>query len=212
MTAAEAKVVRPRSVDPVLALGRPVMEGRNRYASNLANLLCGKHFPSIVSRAHHALPSRPPAGGGPLRQPQLCAAPMRRPLEISSAAKVPKRQWVDTSLSVSIDLPLVVTYEAVDAWSALADGTRRAIFKRLAGGPMAVGELAHGLPVSRPAVSQHLKVLKCAGLVADRAVGTRRVYQLNPKGIQELRAELDVFWTKALDAYKLIADEGGQQG
>jgi DNA-binding transcriptional ArsR family regulator len=137
---------------------------------------------------------------------------MRRPLEISSAAKVPKRQWVDTSLSVSIDLPLVVTYEAVDAWSALADGTRRAIFKRLAGGPMAVGELAHGLPVSRPAVSQHLKVLKCAGLVADRAVGTRRVYQLNPKGIQELRAELDVFWTKALDAYKLIADEGGQDG
>jgi DNA-binding transcriptional ArsR family regulator len=115
-------------------------------------------------------------------------------------------------LSVSIDLPLVVTYEAVDAWAALADGTRRAIFKRLTGGPMAVGELAHGLPVSRPAVSQHLKVLKCAGLVADRAVGTRRVYQLNPKGIQDLRAELDVFWVKALDAYKLIADEGGQDG
>jgi DNA-binding transcriptional ArsR family regulator len=137
---------------------------------------------------------------------------MRRPLETSSAAKVPKRQSVDTSLCVSIDLPLVVTYEAVDAWAALADGTRRAIFKRLAGGPMAVGELAHGLPVSRPAVSQHLKVLKCAGLVADRAVGTRRVYQLNPKGIQALRAELDVFWTKALDAYKLIADEGGQDG
>jgi DNA-binding transcriptional ArsR family regulator len=119
---------------------------------------------------------------------------------------------VDTSLSVSVRLPLVVTYEAVDAWSALADGTRRAIFKRLAGGPMAVGELAHGLPVSRPAVSQHLKVLKCAGLVADRAVGTRRVYQLNPKGIEDLRAELDVFWAKALDAYKLIVDEGGQDG
>lgn len=116
------------------------------------------------------------------------------------------------SLSVSIGLRLVVTYEAVDAWAALADGTRRAIFKRLAGGPMAVGELAHGLPVSRPAVSQHLKVLKCAGLVADRAVGTRRVYQLNPKGIENLRAELDVFWAKALDAYKLIADEGGQDG
>jgi len=75
---------------------------------------------------------------------------------------------------------------------------------------MAVGELAHGLPVSRPAVSQHLKVLKCAGLVADRAVGTRRVYQLNPKGIEALRSELDVFWGKALDAYKVIADEGGQ--
>ena len=106
----------------------------------------------------------------------------------------------------------MVTYEAVDAWAALADGTRRAILKRLAGGPMAVGELAQGLPVSRPAVSQHLKVLKCAGLVADRAVGTRRVYQLNPKGIEDLRAELDVFWAKALDAYKLIVDEGGQDG
>ena len=77
---------------------------------------------------------------------------------------------------------------------------------------MAVGELAHGLPVSRPAVSQHLKVLKCAGLVAARAVGTRRVYQLNPKGIEALRSELDVFWGKALDAYKVIADEGGQAG
>ena len=107
----------------------------------------------------------------------------------------------------------MVTYEdTADAWAALADGTRRAIFKRLAGGPMAVGELALGLPVSRPAVSQHLKVLKCAGLVADRAVGTRRLYQLNPKGIEALRSELDVFWGKALDAYKLIADEGGQDG
>lgn len=77
---------------------------------------------------------------------------------------------------------------------------------------MAVGELAHGLPVSRPAVSQHLKVLKCAGLVSDRAVGTRRVYQLDPKGIEALRSELDVFWGKALDAYKLIADEGEQDG
>jgi DNA-binding transcriptional ArsR family regulator len=104
----------------------------------------------------------------------------------------------------------VVASEATDAWAALADGTRRAIFKRLGNGPMAVGEIAHGLPVSRPAVSQHLKVLKCAGLVADRAVGTRRVYQLNPEGIEALRSELDVFWGKALDAYKLIADEGGQ--
>jgi DNA-binding transcriptional ArsR family regulator len=104
----------------------------------------------------------------------------------------------------------VVTYEATDAWAALADGTRRAIFKRLAGGPMPVGELAQGLPVSRPAVSQHLKVLKSAGLVLDRAVGTRRVYQVDPKGVEALRSELDVFWGQALDAYKLIADEGRQ--
>jgi DNA-binding transcriptional ArsR family regulator len=100
-----------------------------------------------------------------------------------------------------------MTDEDTDAWGALADGTRRTIFKRLAGGPMAVGELARGLPVSRPAVSQHLKVLKCAGLVADRAVGTRRIYQVDPKGVEALRSELDVFWGKALDAYKLIVDE-----
>ena len=114
------------------------------------------------------------------------------------------------STSVSLDLPSVVTYEAADAWAALADGTRRAIFKRLAAGPMAVGALAHGLPVSRPAVSQHLKVLKRAGLVADRAVGTRRIYQVNPEGVEALRSELDVFWGKALDAYRLIADEEGE--
>jgi DNA-binding transcriptional ArsR family regulator len=75
---------------------------------------------------------------------------------------------------------------------------------------MAVGALAHGLPVSRPAVSQHLKVLKRAGLVADRAVGTRRIYRVNPEGVEALRSELDVFWGKALDAYRLIADEEGE--
>ena len=74
---------------------------------------------------------------------------------------------------------------------------------------MAVGELARELPVSRPAVSQHLKVLKCAGLVRDRAVGTRRLYQVNPEGVAALRAELDVFWDKALGAYKTIADQEG---
>ena len=102
--------------------------------------------------------------------------------------------------------------ETDDTWGALADGTRRAIFKRLAGGPLAVGELAKGLPVSRPAVSQHLKVLKCAGLVTDRAVGTRRVYQVDPTGIAALRAELDAFWDTALGAFKLIADEEGKDG
>ncbi|MDT5009674.1 MAG: hypothetical protein QOH57_1291 [Mycobacterium sp.] len=77
---------------------------------------------------------------------------------------------------------------------------------------MAVGELAHGLPVSRPAVSQHLKVLKRAGLVSDRAVGRRRVYHVNGTGIEALRSELDMFWDKALDASKQIADEGGRDG
>jgi DNA-binding transcriptional ArsR family regulator len=84
---------------------------------------------------------------------------------------------------------------------ALADGTRRAIVERLAHGPLAVGELARDLPVSRPAVSQHLKVLKAAGLVRDRASGTRRVYHLDPTGLQALRADLDRFWSQALANY-----------
>jgi DNA-binding transcriptional ArsR family regulator len=104
----------------------------------------------------------------------------------------------------------VETCDSTDAWAALADGTRRAIFKRLADGPLAVGELARGLPVSRPAVSQHLSVLKRAGLVSDRAAGTRRVYHVDPSGIEALRSELDVFWDKALNAFKLLADQEGQ--
>ncbi|OKH85038.1 ArsR family transcriptional regulator [Mycobacterium sp. ST-F2] len=105
----------------------------------------------------------------------------------------------------------MTTYETADPWGALADGTRRTIFKRLADGPCAVGELAAGLPVSRPAVSQHLKVLRCAGLVTDRQVGTRRLYQVDPRGVEALRAELDMFWDKALTAFKEIADEEGKR-
>lgn len=98
----------------------------------------------------------------------------------------------------------MVTYQAAragNAWLALADGTRRSIVERLAHGPAAVGELARDLPVSRPAVSQHLKVLKSAGLVRDRPAGTRRVYQLDPTGLEALRAELDRFWAQALAGY-----------
>ena len=128
----------------------------------------------------------------------------------SEGAPPPPPQLWMTSFIGKYRLTDVLTDEALDPWGALADGTRRAIFKRLASGPMAVGELARELPVSRPAVSQHLKVLKCAGLVVDRAVGTRRVYQVDPKGIEALRAELDIFWDKALHAFKLIADEEGK--
>jgi DNA-binding transcriptional ArsR family regulator len=99
----------------------------------------------------------------------------------------------------------VVAYEA-DQWSALGDRTRRAIFSRLARRPCAVGELARELPVSRPAVSQHLKVLKDAGLVTDRPDGNRRIYQVNPDGLQALRAELDQFWSSALAAFKEIVE------
>jgi len=93
---------------------------------------------------------------------------------------------------------------------ALGDPTRRAIFERLAGGPKAVGEIANELPVSRPAVSQHLKVLKQAGLVTDRAEGTRRVYQLNPQGIRDLRAYFDQFWDQALASFKEAAEKESQ--
>ena len=92
------------------------------------------------------------------------------------------------------------------ALAALADPTRRSVFERLARGPQAVGELADGLPVSRPAVSQHLAVLKAAGLVVDRADGTRRVYQIDPAGLGPLRAWLDRFWDHALDAFKAEAE------
>jgi DNA-binding transcriptional ArsR family regulator len=95
--------------------------------------------------------------------------------------------------------------------SALGDATRRAIFERLAEGPRPVGELARDLPVSRPAVSQHLRVLKEAGLVTDRQVGNRRVYQLNPEGIGALRAYLDRFWDKALHAFKAAAEQSERE-
>jgi DNA-binding transcriptional ArsR family regulator len=101
----------------------------------------------------------------------------------------------------------VQTYRAEAGWDALGDPTRRAIFARLAGRPAAVGELAATLPVSRPAVSQHLKVLKDAGLVTERAAGTRRIYRLNPSGVSALRDQLDAFWTQALAGYKDIVEQ-----
>jgi DNA-binding transcriptional ArsR family regulator len=93
-----------------------------------------------------------------------------------------------------------------DPWAALGDPTRRRIFERLAAGPVPVGELARGLPVSRPAVSQHLKVLKDAGLVSDQAVGARRIYQVNRDGVGALRAYLDRFWPESLAAFKQVAE------
>jgi DNA-binding transcriptional ArsR family regulator len=89
---------------------------------------------------------------------------------------------------------------------ALGDSTRRAIFDRLRAGPRSVGELAEGLPVSRPAVSQHLRVLKEAGLVSERREGTRRIYALAPRGIAELRAYFDEFWDVALAQFRAAAE------
>jgi DNA-binding transcriptional ArsR family regulator len=105
----------------------------------------------------------------------------------------------------------VYTYQ-LDGLAALADPTRREIFERVADRPLAVGELARELPVSRPAVSQHLKVLKEAGLVVDRQDGNRRIYQLHPDGVAELRAYLDQFWKRSLVAFKRAAEQPQKEG
>lgn len=100
----------------------------------------------------------------------------------------------------------MATYQH-DPWTALGDPTRRAIFERIARRPRAVVEIAREVPVSRPAISQHLRVLKDAGLVMDRPVGTRRVYSLNPAGVGALRADLERYWKKALTAYKQVVEQ-----
>jgi DNA-binding transcriptional ArsR family regulator len=117
----------------------------------------------------------------------------------------------DRRESVSIRLRSVQTYQQ-DRWSALGDRTRRAIFERLAEGPCAVGEIAAGLPVSRPAVSQHLKVLKQAGLVLGEPAGNRCIYRVDPDGLAELRADLDRYWRSTLAAYKAVVEHFEQEG
>jgi DNA-binding transcriptional ArsR family regulator len=99
----------------------------------------------------------------------------------------------------------------MDGWTALGDPTRRAIVERLAERPRAVGELARELPVSRPAVSQHLRVLKEARLVTERPEGTRRIYRLDPNGVGVLRADLERFWDRALAAYKAIVEQPNEE-
>src|SRR5713226_795022 len=88
------------------------------------------------------------------------------------------------------------------ALECLGDPTRRKVFERLGSGPLSVGEIARGMPVSRPAVSQHLAVLKEAGLVVDRPVGTRRVYYIDPRGLSALRAWFDQYWDQALASFQ----------
>jgi DNA-binding transcriptional ArsR family regulator len=101
----------------------------------------------------------------------------------------------------------VTTYQ--NGFSALGDPTRRAIFERLARGPRAVGELADEFPVSRPAVSQHLKVLKEAGLVSDLRDGSRRIYRVDPQGVEAMRTYFDSFWSDALGAFKKATERKG---
>lgn len=92
-------------------------------------------------------------------------------------------------------------------WDAIGDPTRRALLERLRRKPLPVAELARGLPVSRPAVSQHLRILKDAKMVHDRAEGTRRIYALDPRGFASMRAYLDSFWSDALQAFAAMAEE-----
>ena len=99
-----------------------------------------------------------------------------------------------------------------DRMDALGDRTRRAIFEQLRKGPRAVSEIANELPVSRPAVSQHLRVLKEAGLVTERRNGTRRIYRVDPDGLGELRAYFDEFWNEALVAFKAAAENERRNG
>ena len=101
---------------------------------------------------------------------------------------------------------MTYTKAVLNSFAALGDPTRRTIFERVVKQPAAVGELARGLPVSRPAVSQHLRVLKEAGLVTETPEGTRRIYRLDPRGIAAMREWLDAHWTAQLEAFRQFAD------
>ena len=115
-----------------------------------------------------------------------------------------------SSRTVSQDAPFAAASHAV--LDALGDGTRRAILERLRDGPKPVVEIARGLSVGRPAVSQHLKVLKEAGLVTDHAAGTRRIYQIDPAGMESLRDYAQSFWSAALTRYARAAERAARSG
>ena len=121
-------------------------------------------------------------------------------------------KWRLTGSYVSRNLRLVHADRKHDVWVALGDSTRRAIVLTLAAGPRSVGDLAEQLPVTRPAVSQHLKVLKEAGLVSEEAVGTRRIYRLDAAGVAALRGQLDDFWARALTGFRGIAERPKRKG
>lgn len=126
---------------------------------------------------------------------------------MASAIPAAVHTGLDEILMVSIFLPLVDANQATYTFAALADPTRREIFERLARNPSAVGELARGLPVSRPAVSQHLKVLQDAGLIAHQREGTRRIYAVDPAALEAVRQYFDRFWTLSLSRFKAAAEK-----
>ncbi len=134
--------------------------------------------------------------------------------EHSGMSLVPGRRATDAERLpwsvVSINLRCVITYRG-DVWTALGDPTRKAIFELLLERPRAVVELAGELPVSRPAVSQHLRVLKDVGLVIDQPNGSRRIYRADPDGLATLRADLERYWGKALAAYKAVVEQATEE-
>jgi len=130
---------------------------------------------------------------------------------IERTRRIRPAELLDTGVTVSSHLLFVDAYGNRGGWDAIGDPTRRAIIECLAEQPQAVGELAAALPVSRPAVSQHLKVLKDAGLVTERTAGTRRIYRLNPTGVAALRDQLDTFWNRALAAYSDVVEQPPQE-
>lgn len=142
------------------------------------------------------------------------SAPLDRSRRTRCGTRRPRWSAVvlDASAFVRRHLPFVNAYQTGDGWDALGDPTRRSIVEFLAERPRAVGELADQLPVSRPAVSQHLKVLKHAGLVTEQAAGTRRIYRLNPIGVAALRDQLDTFWNRALTGYTDVVEQPTEEG
>ena len=136
--------------------------------------------------------------------PGVSSSMRRSPL---CGTKLPDFHSLDVQATVRECLPFVDAYRDEGGWAALGDPTRRAIVECLAERPRAVGEIAAELPVSRPAVSQALKVLKDAGLVSERASGTRRIYRLNPTAVAALRDQLDTFWSRALASYGDVVDK-----
>ena len=127
--------------------------------------------------------------------------------EAPLTSSLQSKKVLDNLLLVSICLPLVNTYQQARQLDAMGDATRRAILARLLEGPLPVGKLAGEFPVSRPAISQHLRILKQANLVMDQAEGTRRLYQLNPEGFESLREYFEQFWNQVLDAFKKAVEQ-----
>jgi DNA-binding transcriptional ArsR family regulator len=128
-----------------------------------------------------------------------CLAPLR-----------PRRISRDKRLTLVLHrsyLLFVMAYQEDEGWATVADRTRRSILLELSGGERTVGELTEALPVSQPAVSQHLKVLKRVGLVSDRAEGTKRIYRLNEAGVSALRDQLDMFWKRTLSGFENLMEE-----